>query len=128
MTAKAVTPGYVRLYVTDKNGKNVSESLLLYEFQHGKTKSAWEGSSEYLFKVTDKSKTNIETFKVSVKDLNGNITTAIAPATANISPSEFNIFQDNFNTDYDYHNGVEGTIWDGLFGYKIEEVVAKSEN
>ncbi|MBR2980764.1 MAG: family 43 glycosylhydrolase [Odoribacter sp.] len=127
LTAKAVTPDYVRLYVTDKDGKDLTESLLLYEYQHGATKSAWDGSSEYLFKLTNKSKSGIESFKVSVKDLNGNITTAIAPATANVAPAEFNIYQDNFDTDYDYHKGTNGTIWDGLFGYNLEEVTAKSE-
>ena len=128
LTAKAVTPDYVRLYVTDKDGKNVSESLLLYEYQHGAVKSGWDGMPEYLFNVTNKSKTNLETFKVSIKDLNGNITTSTLPATVSVSPKEFDIYQDDFNTDRDYHNGVEGTIWDGLFGYKIEEVTAKTEN
>ncbi len=131
LRAEAISPDYVRLEVIDELGKPLDRVALLYDFfrgsidEPGATSSDWVVRPDYLFECSG-SKRNSEKFTVYIKDLYGNVEHDIDSVIVNISPKQFAIYNDEFEEERDYHDGFEGSIWDGLFGYEPEEFTVES--
>ncbi len=124
VSVRAISPNSVRLGI--KMASNEYGLSFFFENQTTGKQSGWISDFEYIDDSLQADKKY--TYSVKVKDTFGNVK-EFESVEASTDEKQFDAFYDDFSKEYDWvkANG-KGGLWDGLSGYRLEEVKVATED